>query len=539
MYWFLYSVMARYSDTPQEFAASEVCELILKRAQARSQLRASTQQDSPAASIIVPVYNNVLDTLLCVASILELDDEGSFEIIVADDGSNDATSTLLPSIGGVVRYVRQPTNLGFLGNCNAAAKAARGGVIILLNNDTLVLPNWLDALLAPFDRAERVGLTGSKLINWDGTLQEAGGIFWQDGSAWNFGRGQNPLAPEFNYLKDVDYCSGAAIAVPAALWNQLDGFDPRYSPAYCEDADLAFRIRAAGYRTLYSPHSEVIHHEGRSHGRDTGSGIKAYQLINQQRLLERWGEVLAADHYPNAQNILRARDRSASKPHILVIDHYVPQWDQDAGSRTMFQYMEIFLELGFQVTFWPDNLYLDPVYAPALQSMGIEVIYGPGFREGFAEFIKQRSDLYDAIFLSRPHVAAEYLPFIKEHSRARVLYYGHDLHFRRLETAWQVGEDVDSEAIAKMREAELAVCRDCDVVFYPDPDEVKIVAQHLQADQSIIANPVFVYDEAQIETATNRLASIATSMRSLRLPGRIRRSKWPTSVQKQSLFLAA
>jgi len=509
LYWFLYSVMDAYSDTSEAFAASEVGERIIGRIGKRSAELASSQRGRPAASIIVPVYNNLLDTLLCLASVLEHPCEASFEIIVADDGSNDATGDIIPSIGGVVRHLRQPSNLGFLGNCNAAAEMAKGSVVVLLNNDTLVLPGWLDGLLSPFERSELVGFVGSKLINWDGTLQEAGGIFWKDGSAWNFGRGQDALAPEFNYLKDVDYCSGASIAIPTTLWRQLDGFDPHYSPAYCEDSDLAFRIRAAGYRTLYNPLSELVHHEGRSHGRDTNSGIKAHQVTNQERLRERWGEVLARDHFPNAQNVLEARDRSRNKIHVLVIDHYIPQWDQDAGSRTIYQYLEIFLDLGFQVTFWPDNLYKDPVYGPALQAMGIEVIYGPRFHNGFEDFIEERGKLYDAVFVSRPHVAERYLSLLRKHSPARVLYYGHDLHFRRMEASRQLGVSVDPQSIGDMRELELRVCRDCDVIFYPDPEEVKIIAEQVDSDRSVIANPVFVYDDAEIDAARVRLSSIA------------------------------
>ena len=341
LYSFLYSVMDAWSEAPSEFPASDACDRILNRLRSRSRQLASMQRGRPAASIVVPVYNNFLDTLLCLASLLEVESTSSFEIIVADDWSSDSTADIIPSIGGVVRHLRQPANLGFLGNCNAAVETATGNLIVLLNNDTLILPGWLDALLAPFDRDEPVGLVGSKLINWDGTLQEAGGIFWKDGSAWNFGRGQDPRAPEFNYLKEVDYCSGASIAVPASLWRQLGGFDPQYSPAYCEDLDLAFRIRAEGYQTLLNPLSEVIHHEGRSHGRDTGTGIKAYQVTNQKRLLERWGDVLKRDHFSNGENVLRARDRSGRKPHILVVDHYVPQADKDAGSRTIFQFLEV------------------------------------------------------------------------------------------------------------------------------------------------------------------------------------------------------
>jgi len=191
-----------------------------------------------------------------------------------------------------------------------------------------------------------------------------------------------------------------------------------------------------------------------------------------------------------------------------VIDHYVPQWDQDAGSRTIFQYLEILLELGMQVTFWPDNLYQDPIYTPVLQSMGIEVIYGPKFRGGFGEFIKNRADLYEAIFISRPHIASEYLPALKANTSARILYYGHDLHFRRMEASRALGEELSDERISEMRQLELGVCQGCDVILYPDPAEVNIVAEEVGGDRIFVANPVFVYDDAQIDAGRRRVEVI-------------------------------
>jgi GT2 family glycosyltransferase/SAM-dependent methyltransferase len=509
LYWYLCSVMHSYQERQGEFPASPACDAIMGRVRALAARHFSADAGSIGASIIVPVYNNILDTLLCLATVLETAGEQSFEIIVADDGSNDATAELIPTIGGAVCYVRQPHNLGFLGNCNAAAKRARGDKIVLLNNDTLVLPGWLDALMRPFERFDKVGFTGSKLINWDGTLQEAGGIFWNDGSAWNFGRNQDVRAPEFNYLKDVDYCSGASIAIPRSLWEELGGFDPRYTPAYCEDSDIAFRIREAGYRTLYQPFSEVVHHEGRSHGRDVTSGIKAYQVANNTKLLERWGLTLRADHYPNAQNVFRARDRSRYKKHVLLIDHYIPQWDQDAGSRTIYQYIQSFLDMGYSVTFWPDNLWRDPHYTPMLEEMGVEVIWGRRFHDRFADFLRERADLYDAVFLSRPHVAIHYLDAIRAHSSARILYYGHDLHYRRMQANLELNGEGSKEEIARTRELEWAVCRQCDVIFYPDPAEVAQIEEDIGGDRIFLNNPVFVYTETQVARAEADLPRIA------------------------------
>src|SRR5690606_35808004 len=116
-----------------------------------------------------------------------------------------------------------------------------------------VQPGWLDALIDTFEAQADVGLVGAKLVYPDGRLQEAGGIVFADGSGWNYGRFEDPADPRFNFVREVDYCSGAAIALRATLFGELGGFDTHYAPAYYEDTDLAMQVRARGLRVLYQP----------------------------------------------------------------------------------------------------------------------------------------------------------------------------------------------------------------------------------------------------------------------------------------------
>ncbi|HET7925690.1 MAG TPA: glycosyltransferase, partial [Rhodanobacteraceae bacterium] len=212
---------------------------------------------TPHVSIVIPVYDKVAYTSACLRSLAEHAGAIPFEVIVVDDCSNDRTQERLADVEGI-RVLRNAENLGFIGSCNAGAAAARGELVLFLNNDTRVTAGWLEALVRCLDEAPDAGLVGAKLIYPDGRLQEAGGIVFDDASGWNYGRFDDPDDPRYAFRREADYCSGAAILLRTDLFRRLGGFDTRYAPAYYEDTDLAFAVRAAGYKVWYEPASTVV-----------------------------------------------------------------------------------------------------------------------------------------------------------------------------------------------------------------------------------------------------------------------------------------
>lgn len=385
---------------------------------------------NPIVSVLIPVYGKIEYTLACLKSISENIEKISFEVLVLDDRSPDNSVSILKKVRNI-KIIENPQNLGFLKSCNHGATYARGKYLYFLNNDTVVRPGWLDELVKTFHIFPGTGLAGSKLIYPDNSLQEAGGILWQDGSAWNYGNKQQPDLPEFTYAREVDYISGASIMVPTDLYNDIGGFDQRYAPAYCEDSDLALEIRARRLRVIYQPMSEVIHFEGVTSGTDTGQGVKSYQVKNSKTLYSKWKELLKS-HRPNGENPDDEKDRCMRK-RVLVIEHCTPTPDQDAGSVSVFNILLLLREMGFQVTFIPEDnfLYLKS-YTNRLQKAGIEVLYSP-FVRSVEEHLMQKGSRYDLAFMFRPRVVEKHVHLIEKYCpKAKKLFYTHDLHHIRM-----------------------------------------------------------------------------------------------------------
>ena len=448
--------------------------------------------ENPKVSIIIPVYNQIHYTYACLVSLLENTDEYSYEVIIADDVSTDATSEIDKFVSGLV-IARNETNQGFLKNCNNAAKKARGEYIFFLNNDTTVEKNWLPPLIKLLESDESIGMVGSKLVYPDGRLQEAGGIIWSDGSGWNYGRCDDPNKPEYNYVRDVDYISGAAIMLSRKLWEEIGGFDTRYAPAYCEDSDLAFEVRKRNLRVVYQPLSVVIHFEGVSNGTDVnGTGLKRYQVENNKKLQGKWSEEFK-NQYDNVgvPNAFRARERSRGKKVILFVDHYVPTFDKDAGSKTTFQYIKMFIERGYVVKFLPDNFAKSEPYTTILEQMGVEVLYGNEMRTNIFEWIENNQSNIDIAYLNRPHIATKYIDFIREKTNIKVIYYGHDLHFLRERREYELTGDVEKKnASAYWKSMELDLMRKASISYYPSNVEVDYIHTF---DKKINAKAITAY----------------------------------------------
>lgn len=452
--------------------------------------------DTPIASIVIPVFNQFEHTLACLRALAAHPPAANTEIIVVDDGSSDETAAALPLVAGL-RFHRRSKNGGFIAACNDGASLARGAYVVFLNNDTVPQPGWLDALLATFDAHPGTGLVGAQLVYPDGRLQEAGGLVFADGSGWNYGRMEAPDAPRYAFTRETDYCSGAAIALPLHLFNELGGFDQRYSPAYYEDTDLAFAVRQSGLKTLYQPSARVVHLEGVTSGTDVKQGAKAYQVRNQEIFADKWQAQLASARPPNTEPesaALRERHRT-----VLIIDALTPKIDRDSASLRLVNLMRLLREDGAHVVFVPTDRSHAGEYTSVLQQLGIEVWYAP-FAARMPSWLREHGRRFDSILVCRHYVMREMLPLLRSHApQARLVFDTVDLHYLREKRGAELANDP-----ARMRAAERTRQLELDIIARSD---ATLVVSQVERELLAVDAP-----DARVEVLSNlhRIAGTST-----------------------------
>lgn len=450
----------------------------------------------PAVSIVVPVLDQVELTRRCLAALASRTPPGLAEVVVVDDASAAATSAALRAIEGLT-VLRNERNAGFLASCRRGADATVAEHLVFLNNDTEVQPGWLEALLDAARSGDDVGAVGAKLVYPDGRLQEAGCVVWSDASGLNVGRGRDPGAAPFNYRREVDYCSAAALLVRTEAFRRVGGFDGRFAPGYYEDTDLCFALRHAGYRVLYEPGAVVLHREGASHGTDASAGSaggpgKPLQQRHRHLFAVKWAAELAR-HWPpgTAEGALGGRiDR---RPRVLVVDTWVPAHDEDSGSLRMTWILRLLRSLGCHVTLVPLNGSRREPYTRELQRAGVEVLYGSAGRLSLPS-----SASFDLAVVSRPDVAEAVLADVRRSlPRATLVYDTVDLHFVREERRHRLGIETDPVAAARARRVELSAMRRADLVAAVSEEEAEIVRARVPGARTVVLPNVHEPDGAE------------------------------------------
>ncbi len=255
--------------------------------------------------MVIPNWNGLRLLRPCLVS-LSAQTCRDFETVVVDNGSSDGSAEALAREFPWVRVVALPRNLGFAGGCNVGLAAARGEVIVLLNNDTEVEPTWLAELAAALGRHPEAGFAASRMMLYSArdTINSAGDLYRRDGTADARGAWQ-PYGPPWDAERLVFGASGGAVAYRRALLDAIGPFEARFF-SYCEDVDLSWRAQLAGYRCVYAPRAVIYHH-----GSATGGGPLSSYYVGRNTIWVIVRNVPGALLWRHGWAILRAQARIA------------------------------------------------------------------------------------------------------------------------------------------------------------------------------------------------------------------------------------
>lgn len=361
-----------------------------------------TTVEKPEVSIIIILHNRAELTLSCLYSLLR-NSFKSFEVILVDNNSTDATRQLLQRLNGA-KIILNDENSHYLIACNQASQIVAGNYLLFLNNDTQILGDSITVAVNTLKSSDEIGAVGGKLILPDGTLQEAGSMIWKDGSCIGYGRGDSPTAPQYMFQRSVDYCSAAFLLTRRELFLELGGFDEDYQPAYYEETDYCVRLQKLGKKIIYSPNVTILHYEFASSSH-SGSSKHARALMekNKKILKSKHQDWFQLQYPPDLKNILFARARENRK-RILFIDDRVPHPYLGSGYTRSHSILCGMVALGYAVTLYPTDLSCTEDWTSIYADISTEVEVMRGYNLLLLEeFLRERKEYYDILFVSRPH----------------------------------------------------------------------------------------------------------------------------------------
>lgn len=240
-------------------------------------------------SIIIPVYNKASLTRQCVDALLAERPRVSHEIIVVDDASTDSTPKLLAIYGQRVRSVTHKSNGGFANSCNDGAAAAKGELLMFLNNDTIPHSGWLDEMVAYADAHPKASVVGAKMLFPDGTVQHAGVCMCQDKFPRHIYAGFPGDHPAVNKSRRFQIVTGGCALIRRNVFEKFRGFDTAFRNGY-EDVDFCLRLGEAHHEIHYC-HTAVLHHL-ESVSRDLRSAQEAH---NNALYRSKWADKVKPD----------------------------------------------------------------------------------------------------------------------------------------------------------------------------------------------------------------------------------------------------
>lgn len=358
-----------------------------------------TPSGTPALSVVMVLYNKFELTLLALAS-LRQNFAGAIELIIIDNASKDDTRRIETYVrGAIITHSRE--NLGFLRACNIALDQVSAPAMLYLNNDIELGYGAVGAALARLASDRTIGAVGGKIIRTHGRLQEAGSIIWSDGGTIGYLRDASPLAPEANFVRDVDYCSGVFLLCRTDLVKRLGGFDEGFKPAYYEEVDLCVRMIESGFRIVYDP-DVVVHHLEFGSASNTEASM-ALMRRGRRIFKRKHAGFLRTKFECDTANIIKARALDGAGRRVLFLEDTVPVRRLGSGFVRANDAVRAIAAAGWRVSVLPINGARHDI----MSLFGdlpdtVEVLHDQTILT-LPDLLREREGFFDLIWVSRTH----------------------------------------------------------------------------------------------------------------------------------------
>ncbi|NBU64595.1 MAG: glycosyltransferase family 2 protein [Chloroflexia bacterium] len=313
----------------------------------------------PTVTLVIVTYNSSAVLPACAATLAQLEMPGGYELIIVDNASRDDSVAVAHQQFPTAQIITNRQNRGFAAAVNQGVALGSGRIVATLNPDTEVAPTWLAALGAPLDRDPQIGIVGSAISDpHDGHLLHSGGQY----DAVTF-RTMHRADVSQTSEADVDYVTGAGMAMRRTDWERLGGFDEGFFPAYFEDLDLCLRVRASGLRCLFVPQAQLHHHESTATGKQSGA-FYFYYHRNRWRMISKalaTGQ-LAPDFVQCEAQALCATNILDRMVALLVVRMGLPSAQRGLPDAAM---QAAILQIGKRLSLLVDDAYQDPAHWPS------------------------------------------------------------------------------------------------------------------------------------------------------------------------------
>lgn len=462
---------------------------------------------SPKVSIIIPFYNQLDYTINCLNHLhTHLSDSIKFEILLINDNSLENCD--LNFIKGI-RVIKNTQNQGFLKSINIGIKESRGEFIYILNNDTEVKKGFLEELLYVFNNFSNVGAVGSKLLNADGTLQEAGCVFLKDCSIHQIFTKKEVYYPQINYINKVDYCSGCSLLFKKYTDdNQINLFDEQFAPAYFEETDFCFQLKyLQGKDVYYTPFSEVLHYNGVSYNSAKNSSVDKLKqkeelfAVNRQKFKSKWQAQIDAI---KATTIEARIEEIYDNKSVVIFCGVIPPYDKDSGSNRLKEIIQQYVEMGYYIIMAKNKTYLPEVeneYILFYERLGLNVFYEHKLSVTLGQYLQKHISNKTIAWFYNPNVFMEYHNLAQQYlPGATVVFDMVDIHHLRYKRAIELEPKnaLYKKQYSKYLSIEAEAAKAADYVITISDFEEKYMEQFCEAKKIITISNIH-YRKTSIE----------------------------------------